>query len=317
MSTARLGPLKLYPLADESMGVRSMAIGVDTGDLRIVFDAGVSLAPLRYGLPPHPEEFRAVRDARERIMRFGESADVITVSHYHLDHYTPSFTSYYEWSGPDVFEELYAGKTLIVKNPETSLSFNQRKRASVFLRQLQELNVRVIRGDAAQLAVGGTKLSSIGVFPHGAEDLMGGVLCFMVEHEGFRLIYAPDVQGPPSVEALKAILAASPDVVIVGGPPTYLSEYKVPADMVEAGLHNLRELAETVPVIVSHHLLRDAAWREKVRCPGLTTYAELAGLKPRYLEAWRRELYAKSPVDAAFSRWLREYRAGSRDPPPI
>jgi len=86
--------MKIVPLASESLGVRSMAIYVETDDVGVLFDAGASLAP-RFGLMPHPFEYRALKEARERIRAYSERAEVITLSHYHFDHYTPT------WDEPD------------------------------------------------------------------------------------------------------------------------------------------------------------------------------------------------------------------------
>ena len=45
---------RIVPLAFDSFGVRSMATFVETDDLKVLIDPGVALAPVRYGLEPHP-----------------------------------------------------------------------------------------------------------------------------------------------------------------------------------------------------------------------------------------------------------------------
>lgn len=52
---------RLIPLAAESFGARSMCTYVETRDVKILLDAGVSLRPKRFGLPPHPLEFKAIK----------------------------------------------------------------------------------------------------------------------------------------------------------------------------------------------------------------------------------------------------------------
>ncbi|MEM2459412.1 MAG: hypothetical protein QXG66_04180, partial [Candidatus Bathyarchaeia archaeon] len=74
--------LRVVPLAAESLGVRSMCTFVETPNLKILLDAGVSLCPDRFGLPPHPLEYRAIIEARRRISEIAGKADVVTVSHY-------------------------------------------------------------------------------------------------------------------------------------------------------------------------------------------------------------------------------------------
>ena len=61
--------LEVKPLAFDSFGVRSMATLVETDDLRVLIDAGVSLAPLRYGLRPHPKEEERMRELWADIER--------------------------------------------------------------------------------------------------------------------------------------------------------------------------------------------------------------------------------------------------------
>lgn len=79
--------IKITPLASESLGVRSLAVFVETPDIKLLLDAGASLAP-RFGKLPHPLEYKALKAAREKIRRYAQRADLITITHYHFDHYT-------------------------------------------------------------------------------------------------------------------------------------------------------------------------------------------------------------------------------------
>jgi len=312
-----VGKIEVYPLADESFGARSMALGVATPDATVLFDAGVSLAPRRFGLPPHPLEFRAAREARERIVRFAERSDVITISHYHLDHYTPSFTSFYEWSGREVFERTYAGRTIFAKKPDATVSFNQRRRAAALLRELKELGCRVLEADGNRIALGKTVIEALGPYPHGSVGPMGHVLAFVVEYEGVKVVYAPDVQGPVDDRAAMDIASREPELLIVGGPPLYLEGVKVDSESVERGLTNLVLLSKLARVVVSHHTLRDASWRNRLAERGaenVLTYSEIAGAEERLLEARRRELYREAPPPPEFMEWLRR---GAKTPPPL
>jgi len=73
----------IVPLAYDSLGVRSMATFVETDDVRILIDPAVSLAPLRYGLPPHPMEWKRMEESWEKIKQYAELADVLIVTHYY------------------------------------------------------------------------------------------------------------------------------------------------------------------------------------------------------------------------------------------
>ena len=69
----------IEPLSSDSMSTRSMCTCVMTGDVRIVIDPGVSLAPKRYGLPPHDIEIEKMRKDWRRIEERSGEADDITI----------------------------------------------------------------------------------------------------------------------------------------------------------------------------------------------------------------------------------------------
>ncbi len=84
--------LNVKPLAFDSFGVRSvrsMATFVETDDIAVLIDPGVSLAPRRYGLPPHPIEEQRMNEHWEDIKEHAARSDVLIVTHYHYDHYDP------------------------------------------------------------------------------------------------------------------------------------------------------------------------------------------------------------------------------------
>ncbi|MEM1509971.1 MAG: MBL fold metallo-hydrolase [Thermofilaceae archaeon] len=320
LTPAIFGKVSVYPLADESLGVRSMALGVETPDTTILLDAGVSLAPKRYRLPPHPEEFSAARDARRRILEFAKSCEVVTISHFHLDHYTPSYISYYEWANPEVFEATYAGKTVVVKRPDNTVSYNQRRRAAVVLGQLGQLGCKVMEAENANITIGSTRVTALGPFPHGSGEFMGCVMVFCIENGDQKLVYAPDVQGPVDRRTTEILASLKPTLLVIGGPPTYLEGYRVEQVSVEAGLENLATLAKVTSVVISHHMLRELNWREKLEKVGIInfhTYAGIAGLSEKCLEARRRQLYVEKPPSTRFREWLEKYQSGLREPPPI
>ena len=66
-----------------------MCTFVETPDVKVLLDAGASLATRRHGHPPHLKEYQAMSECRKQILAAAESADVVTVSHYHFDHYDP------------------------------------------------------------------------------------------------------------------------------------------------------------------------------------------------------------------------------------
>jgi len=318
----RVGRIKVTPVADESLGVRSMCIFVETPDVKILFDPGVSLAPRRYGLPPHPLEFKAVREARRRILHYAEKADVVTVSHYHLDHYTPSFRSWYEWTDEETYGRIYSDKVILAKSIEEHINYNQKKRGFVFRKKIEEIgSAKLLYFDASRLLFGSTLIEASQPLPHGPEgSKLGWVLAFTVAYGEYKLTYAPDVQGPISKRALSYILAVKPDVLIVGGPPLYLSGRKVRREDVEQGLENLRELTHNIKyVILSHHILRDREWNNRILSHNLLLFSSILGSNEKLLEANRDLLYEEYPPSERFLKWIKEYRKAKdfNNPPPI
>src|SRR3989442_10681201 len=80
-------PVRVIPLAAESLGVRSMATYVEAGDLGILIDPGATLAPARWGLPPADAEWQALRRAHDRLSPCAPRAPPPFFSPYHHDHF--------------------------------------------------------------------------------------------------------------------------------------------------------------------------------------------------------------------------------------
>ena len=309
--------IKVTPIAFESLGVRSMCTLVKTPDISILIDPGVSLGQ-RYGLLPHPEEYRALIEARGRVVEASGEADVLAISHYHFDHYTPLGLVDYVWMWSDVegSEKIYYGKKVLVKSIRHAINFSQRRRGWIFERMLLKIAGKVEVADGASFNYGGTKLSFSKPVFHGEEDTaLGWVLMITLECGGEKLLYAPDVQGPVSSRTLSMILSERPGMVIMGGPPLYLARFKVDEVGVKKGLENMVKIAESTPLtILEHHLLRDGGWREfskpvfEAACRSknkVQTAAEYLGKKDNLLEFKRRELYEAMPVSQEFMKWAR------------
>ena len=68
--------MKILPLAADSLGTRSMATFVETGDVNILIDPAVSLGPKRYSLPPHPLEYEKMDEHRANTKKYAASLDI-------------------------------------------------------------------------------------------------------------------------------------------------------------------------------------------------------------------------------------------------
>ena len=149
---------------------------------------------------------------------------------------------------------------------------------------------------------------------HGSENTaLGWVLMTLIKYREEKMLFAPDVQGPMCKETLKLILKAKPQLLIIGGPPIYLADFRVRKEHVEAGIKNLEILASEIPnIILEHHLLRDKNWKEYIenvfkiareKNHKIFTAAEFAGKRNMFLEAVRDKLYEKYPPSREFEKW--------------
>lgn len=322
--------LKVVPLAYESLGVRSMSTFVETPNVKILLDAGVSLAPNRFGFSPHPLEYKAIIEARKRILASAEEADVITLSHYHFDHHTPSYTDWcYNWTDSETAQQIYQDKLVLIKSYKSKINFNQRRRGWMFIKTGGSHARKIKVADGKSFKFGETLVKFSKPVFHGSENTaLGWVLMTLIEYENERLLFAPDVQGPMCKETLELILKIKPQLLIIGGPPIYLMDFRVRKEHVDSGIENLKILAREIPnIILEHHLLRDENWREHIKevfrassekNNRILTAAEFFGKKNMFLEAVRDKLYEKYPPSSEFERWSRKpHQKRKLIPPPL
>jgi predicted metallo-beta-lactamase superfamily hydrolase len=296
-----------------------MCTFVETPDVRVLLDAGVSLCPNRFGLPPHPLEFKAIIESRKRIAEVAEKAEVVTLSHYHFDHHTPSYEDWLcNWTRADeTARQIYQGKIVLMKNPKEWINFSQRRRGWVFQKTGGTYAERLEVADGKTFIFGKTQIKFSEPVPHGLENsALGWVLMATIEFKDERFLFAPDVQGPISAKTLEIIVNEKPQLVMVGGPPSYLAGFRVSEEQLQLGMRNLEKIAETVPcTILEHHILRDENWREKAAKVFETaekvghkvlTAAEFLGEENAFLEAMRKKLFVEKPPSKEFEKWMRE-----------
>ncbi|MGD0451801.1 MAG: hypothetical protein ABSA79_12200, partial [Candidatus Bathyarchaeia archaeon] len=237
-----LNKIKVTPLAAESFGVRSMCTLAETPDVTVLLDAGISLCPYRFGLPPHPIEFQTISKLRKKIAEAADKAEAVTISHYHFDHHTPSFEDWVvNWTEPnETAQQIYNGKKVLMKNPRDKINASQRERAWVFQKTGGKYAKKLELADGKAFAFGSTLVRFSDAVVHGSEDAMlGWVIMAIIEHEGERFMFAPDVQGPMSKHTLELILDTEPDLIMLGGPPLYLAGSRVDINRINEGLRNL------------------------------------------------------------------------------
>jgi len=308
------GEITIFPLAFESLGVRGMSMLVKTDDVGILVDPGSALGP-RFNLSPHEIEYTALAESKRRILSAARRASIVTISHYHFDHYTPHFHDWqWLWSSPEFAEKIYSGKQVLVKDIYENVSVAQRKRGYLFLKKTADI-AEVRPADRGIFRFGGTVLRFSKPVPHG-DARQGYVLMLTVRTRRSSVMHAPDVQGPMDRDTLNIILREKPDLLIIGGPPAYLCGFKIENEKLEAARTNMMQLCRRVStVVVDHHLLRSTDYVgflspliEEAKAKGnrVCTASELIGLEPHLLEAHRRDLHQQKPVPKEWYKKLRE-----------
>ena len=277
--------MRVTPLAGESLGVRSMAVAVETPDVRVVADPACALVPRRFGLPPSSAEEAAFVAAHARIEAAVLAADVLTVSHYHWDHVQ------LDW-------EVYAGKTILAKSWRRDTNQTCAARGRTFE---DRWKTRASFGgeDGASRVVGNTTVRLSPALPHGSSGTrLGSVVATVVEHGGRKFVHSSDVQGPMSPEATAWLVAESPDLLVLDGAPAYLANTRVPPEFIEQAAWNLVEVFQETgcEIVLDHHILRGvdhrAAWAPVYDRLDVKTFAGYLGVPDRLLEANRVAMHA-------------------------
>lgn len=299
--------IRVRPLAFESLGVRGMATYVETDDVKMIIDPGSALGP-RFKLKPHEREYLALHQTRQDILKTAKNVDLLTISHYHFDHFIPNFEDWkFIWSSPKMAKEIYTDELILAKDISENINTSQRKRGYMFQKKNRDHAKKIESADGQEFEFGRTKLRFSKPLYHGPhETKLGYVLTLTVQTPECRFLHAPDVQGPMYEESLEHILNQDPDLLILGGPPIYIRFKLDEADLTKAR-QNLVKLAENIPtVVVDHHLLRTLDY-EKYLEPAISaakdagheliTASELIGKEPELLEARRKELHKEEPVE--------------------
>ncbi|MEN6591693.1 MAG: MBL fold metallo-hydrolase [Methanobacterium sp.] len=290
--------MKITPLAFESLGVRSMATFIET-DQKILVDPGTSLGPKRFGLPPWKTEFDALHETRAAIQEHAPISDIVTISHYHHDHFTPFTLGMFIDSSPEHAEEIYQDKKLFIKSPEENINKSQQGLARKLLKDLNNVNRDITYSDGNSFEVGNTQISFSNALPHGSQgSKLGYLVTVTIRYKNETVMHASDVQGPIHDGTKEYILKENPDVLILSGPPLYLVGFALSKEDVENARANLTALSQEIPkIVVDHHLLRDIRCFDFIKSVQeesenrLMVASELVDKKPNLLEARRKEFY--------------------------
>jgi len=280
--------MKVLPVAFDSLGARSMATYVETKDVKIFIDPGVSVSPDRYSLPPHKVEIDRHRKLWDDIKKWVALSDIVIITHYHYDHHNPN--------EPEIFKN----KDIFIKNPREFINESQKHRASYFLVQIEDYGRNVITADGMCYNFGSTKLTFSKPVFHGLSNRLGFVLMVMIEEES-KFIFSSDIQGPLNEEPVNFIVENQPETIFLDGPATYLLGSYYKKSDIDCATNYLKKIINESRVknfIIDHHLLRDLNWqnflnnlRNLNNNSTVQSAARFRGEEEDLLEAKRKDFY--------------------------
>lgn len=288
--------MKIIPLAFDSMGVRSMSCFVETKDVNIIIDPGVSLAPYRYGLRPHPFEIKRLEYSWDKIVKFANKSNIIIITHYHYDHHNV-------WDDLNIYED----KKVLIKHPKENINFSQKRRAEKFLKRIEGRASMIDYIDGKEYTIGDTIIKFSNPVFHGIDSRLGYVIEVFIK-EDLNFIHTSDVEGLLQEEQISFIIENQPNVVILDGPLSYIPNFSK-INMIEKSIMNIINIINKCPLetlILDHHFLRDLEWKniaEKIfkiaekENVKICTAASYMKLPLDMLEANRKKLYEKYPKE--------------------
>jgi uncharacterized protein len=296
-------------LGTESLGVRGLCCVVETQDRKIVIDPGLALGYQRDGLLPHPAQVAVGEEVRRTIVAALEDATDAVMSHFHGDHVPLPDANPYQLQAQQV-APLCRTIRLWAKGIE-GLSPRMAQRRAVLAEILGRELPNAEGKDNGMLAFSRS-------MPHGTRNSHLGTLMMTRVMDGDAVfVHASDIQLLDEA-AVSFVMEWHPDIVLVGGPPLYLSSLL--PEQRQAAWQNAKRLARHVEtLILDHHLLRceeGVAWLERLSLE--TGRHVVCGAdfmeRPRcLLEARRTYLYKEMPVPAG---WHEAYARGDVDTTP-
>jgi len=297
--------MEIEILGTESLGVRGLSCVVKMEGRNIVIDPGVALGYLRRGKLPHPHQVAVGDQVRRRIITALEKATDMVISHYHGDHIPLADANPYQLSLNKI--PPLDNVRLWCKGPHdvSELAIQRWIALSEF--------AGVLLPDSEGKSEGVMTFSN--PVPHGSQkSRLGTVMMTRIQEDDEVFVHASDIQLLDE-KAISIIIDWQPTVVLASGPPLYLP--KIGSVARRTAWSNAKLLAQNVDtLILDHHLLRSEQgyqWLEKLsECSDnrVTCAASFMGRKPRLLEAWRDQLYAKMPVP---NGWHEAYARGETD----
>lgn len=278
--------MKIIPVSFDSMGVRSMCTFVETSSKNVLIDPGASLGQERFGLPPNAIELKRLSELSKKINEIAEKADIITISHYHNDHYEPN-------------SNFYSGKKIFIKHPKENICRSQKlEHAPFFVARLRNMTKELEFADGQEYSLDNTTLTFSPAVPHGKENSRFGFVNMVSIKDGKEtVVHTSDVQGPLVESTADWIIEQNPNVLILGGPATFLLGFKLSETQLGDAMKNIQKILDNTKteVILDHHAIREVDYMEHLKDiwdkKRVKTAAEYLNQENNLLEAKRKELW--------------------------
>lgn len=286
----------------ESLGVRGLCCFVKTRHRSLLIDPGIALGYVRHKLLPHPVQIAADEKIQKRMIDvWSESTDVV-LSHFHGDHVPLADANPYQL---DIRRLIGVNPHVKIwtKDP-THFSLIEEKRA-ISLKTI--LHVDLISAEGKKDG----PMTFSGPVPHGEASTTSETVIMTRIEEDNVFVHAPDIQLLDD-ETVSQIICWQPDIVLVGGPPIYLS--RLSEDQTRRAWHNAERLCQAIGrVILDHHLMRSQKgleWLNRLsskKGKPVMCAADFMHRPRLLLEANREYLYKKMPVPDG---WHDDYAKG-------
>ncbi len=298
--------MEIEILSAESLGVRGLCCYVKTKTRKILIDPGIALGYSRYSLLPHPFQIAVDERIRKKIIKKWAEATDIVFSHLHGDHVPLVQANPYQLS-IHCLSKLAPQVRIWLSQLEELNNLEKTRFSS--LRDILKPNYRFI--NSYTRAHNDLHFSKM-VFHGERAKNRNKVFMTCIKEDNFVFVHGSDIQLLDE-EAVQIILSWKPDLLVVSGPPLYLS-VKMNDELLQIATNNALLLSNKIPtVIIDHHLLRDYQgldWLRDIDSKTKNRVLTAAGFMQQplmMLEADRLKLYRYMPVGPG---WHVQYAQG-------
>jgi hypothetical protein len=163
--------------------------------------------------------------------------------------------------------------------------------------ELESEKLTVRFADGKEFQFGKTRIKCTAPLFHGIEfSRVGWVFSTIIEHEGQKLLYSSDLNGPIIEDYASWIIRENPNILVLDGPMTYMFGYLLNRTNLNRVIKNVCRIineTDTQLIIFDHHLPREPKFKQRLskvyelakkKNRRVLTAAEYLDKKPKVLE---------------------------------